>query len=62
LIGHCGRPRFGEKIFNDVESERLLRRPANVASVPIADGDQNRELPFAGNAQNGKTDIRYAFS
>jgi len=31
-------------------------------SVPIADGDQNRELPFAGNAQNGKTDIRYAFS
>jgi hypothetical protein len=29
--------------------------------VPIADGDQKRELPFAGIAQNGKADVRYVF-
>jgi hypothetical protein len=38
------------------------KRPVVTDSkVPIADGDQKRELPFAGIAQNGKADVRYVF-
>ena len=42
-------------------SERPVSGSIEVWTVPIADGDQKRELPFAGIAQNGKADVRYVF-